>query len=109
MWVSYDGTNWTSGPTTIYSNNQGGAAGTFPTGIIFGGPGAPPSTGTQGWDGTSWSTRPTMGTARRAKGSGTTAAGLAQGGETPSSPTSNATEEYTAESSTVNIETLTQS
>jgi hypothetical protein len=50
-----------------------------------------------------------MGTGRRADGSGTTAQGLATGGETPSSPTSNATEEFTPESTTANIETFTTS
>jgi len=106
---AYDGTNWTSGPTTIFSNNQGGGAGTFPTGIIFGGPSGAPSTGTQGWDGSTWSTRPSLGTARRAKGAGTSAGGLAMGGETPSSPTSNSTEEFTPESTAVTAKTLTTS
>jgi len=106
---AYDGTNWTAGPTTIFSNNQGGGAGTFPTGIIFGGPGTPPASSTQGWDGSTWSTRPSLGTARRAKGAGTSAGGLAMGGETPSSPTSNSTEEFTPESTAVNAKTLTTS
>ena len=106
---SYNGTNWTAGPTTIFSNNQGGGAGTFPTGIIFGGPSAPPASSTQGWDGSTWSTRPSLGTARRAKGAGTSAGGLAMGGETPSSPTSNSTEEFTPESTAVTAKTLTTS
>tara|TARA_R100001082_G_scaffold14831_1_gene7573 strand:- start:55 stop:1905 length:1851 start_codon:yes stop_codon:yes gene_type:complete len=105
----YDGNNWTASATAIVSQNQGGASGTYPIGLIFGGASTVPSTSTQGWDGTAWSTRPSMGTGRRADGSGTTAQGLATGGETPSSPTSNATEEFTPESTSLNVKTLTQS
>ena len=105
----YDGTNWTASATAIVTQAQGGASGTYPIGLIFGGASSTPSTSTQGWDGTAWSTRPSMGTGRRADGSGTTAQGLATGGETPSSPTSNATEEFTPESTTANIETFTTS
>ena len=50
-----------------------------------------------------------MGTGRRADGSGTTAQGLATGGETPSSPTSNATEEFTPETSSANIKIFSTS
>ena len=105
----YDGTNWTASATAIVTQAQGGASGTYPIGLIFGGASSTPSTSTQGWDGTAWSTRPSMATARRAKGSGVTAQGLAQGGETPGSPTSNATEEFTPETTTANIETFTTS
>ena len=105
----YDGTNWTASATAIVTQSQGGASGTYPVGLIFGGASSTPSTSTQGWDGTAWSTRPSMATARRAKGSGVTAQGLAQGGETPGSPTSNATEEFTPETTTANIETFTTS
>ena len=106
---AYDGTNWTASATAVVAQNQGGASGTYPIGLIFGGASTVPSTSTQGWDGTAWSTRPSMGTGRRADGSGTTAQGLATGGETPSSPTSNATEEFTPESSSVNIKTFSSS
>ena len=106
---SYDGTNWTAGPTTVITQTQGGASGTYPIGLIFGGSASAPSTSTQGWDGTAWSTRPSLSTGRRASGSGVTAQGLAQGGETPGSPTSAATEEFTPETTSINVETLTQS
>jgi hypothetical protein len=105
----YDGNNWTASATAIVSQNQGGASGTYPIGLIFGGASTVPSTSTQGWDGTAWSTRPTMGTGRRADGSGTTAQGLATGGETPSSPTSNATEEFTPETSSANVKIFSTS
>ena len=105
----YDGTNWTASATTIVAQNQGGASGTYPIGLIFGGAATVPSTSTQGWDGTAWSTRPSLSTGRRAKGSGVTALGLAAGGETPASPTSNATEEFTPETSAANIAKFTTS
>ena len=105
----YDGTNWTASATAIRSQNQGGASGTYPIGLIFGGASSAPSTSTQGWDGTAWSTRPSLSTARRAKGSGVTAQALAQGGETPPGSASNATEELGPETTSLNIETLTQS
>ena len=50
-----------------------------------------------------------VGTGRRADGSGTTAQGLATGGETPSSPTSNATEEFTPETSSANVKIFSTS
>ena len=106
---SYDGNNWTASSTAIFSNNQGGASGTYPSGLFFGGPSPASDDRTQKWDGTTWSTMPSLGTARRAKGSGVTAQALAQGGETPGSPTSNATEEFTPESTTVNIGTFSTS
>ena len=106
---AYDGTNWTAGPTTNVAQNQGGASGTYPIGLFFGGAATVPSTSTQGWDGTAWSTRPSLGTGRRAKGSGVTAQALAQGGELPPGPGSSATEEFTPETTSLNVKTLTQS
>ena len=106
---SYDGNNWTASATALQTQSQGGASGTYPVGLIFGGSSSGPSTSTQGWDGTAWSTRPALSTGRRAKGSGVTALGLAAGGETPASPTSNATEEFTPETSAVNIGKFTTS
>ena len=106
---AYDGTNWSASANANISQNQGGASGTYPIGLIFGGASTVPSTSTQAWDGTAWSTRPSMGTGRRAKGSGVTAQALAQGGETPPGSASNATEEFTPESTSLNVKTLTQS
>tara|TARA_R100000664_G_C2757456_1_gene145710 strand:+ start:442 stop:2274 length:1833 start_codon:yes stop_codon:yes gene_type:complete len=106
---AYDGNNWTASATALQTQAQGGASGTYPIGLIFGGSSSGPSTSTQGWDGTAWSTRPALSTGRRAKGSGVTALGLAAGGETPASPTSNATEEFTPETSAANIAKFTTS
>ena len=97
---SYDGSTWTSVNSMNQNTGQGGTAGSYPNGIAFGG--ATPGTNTEGWDGTNWSTRPAMSTARRCEGFGTETAGVATGGETPSSPTSATTEEFTPESTTAN-------
>ena len=65
-----------------------------------GGPGN--SAVTEGYDGTSWSTRPSMGTARHAlAGAGIQTAALAAGGRTPSY--TGATEEFTGETETANV------
>lgn len=97
---SYDGSTWTSVNSMNQPTVQGGSAGSYPNGIAFGG--ATPGTNTEGWDGTNWSSRPAMSTARRCEGFGTETAGVATGGETPSSPTSATTEEFTPESTTAN-------
>ena len=109
--AEYDGTNWTTSGTMITSRATMGSGGTQTDTIIFGGATSPPTTVTsesEGYDGTSWSTRPSLGTARRALGSaGQTPTALAFGGTTGSDTT--ATEEFTPESTSLNIETLTQS
>ena len=69
-------------------------------------PGLP--TSTNHYNGTTWATAPNIGTGRSGYGqAGTQAAGLIFGGATPSVTT--ATEEFTGETTSVNIETLTQS
>ena len=66
------------------------------------------NTGSETYDGTSWSTRPSLGTARHAlAGAGTASAALAAGGNVP--PWSNATEEFTPESTAANIKDFTTS
>ena len=90
--------------------SQGSYAGLQTNGIAFGG--TPPTTATEGYDGTAWSTRPSMATPRYALAgaSGTATAAMGAGGYVPGSPNeSNATEEYTGETTSVNVETLTQS
>ena len=66
---------------------------------------------TQAYDGTSWSTRPLMSTGRYNLASslqGTTSSSMVFGGN-PGSSYSNATEEFTGETTSVNVKTLTQS
>ena len=88
-------------------------AGSQTAGLYAGGYANPPgaaSTKTEAYDGTAWSTRPSMSTARGAgAGLGSTSvstAGLAGGGNNPGGDTS-ATEEFTGETSAVNASTLT--
>ena len=94
----------------IKYNHGGGGAQT--AAIAFGGqisPGAV-SAITEGYDGTSWSTRPAMATARSqisgSSGTSNTAA-IAFGGTIP--PYSTATEEFTGETFVLGYKTLTTS
>ena len=80
--------------------------------LVFGGSqGAPRLATTSGYDGTNWSTRPNMATARDRMGSGQNAspstAAIAFAGEAP--PLTAATEEFTGETQTVTASTLTTS
>ena len=88
-----------------------GAGGTQTSTLIFGGGTSPSTTVTalsESYDGSSWSTRPSLGTARRALGSaGQTPTALAFGGTTGSDTT--ATEEFTPETTSLNIKDLTLS
>jgi hypothetical protein len=87
--------------------SQGTYAGLQTDGIAFGG--TPPTTATEGYDGTAWSTRPSMATARYALAgsSGTAASALGAGGFAP--PFSNSTEEFTGETTAANVKTITTS
>jgi len=109
----YDGTNWTAGGSLLLAryNHAGGGAQT--AAVAIGGSLFPPAaiTGTtQIYNGTAWATNPALGTAR-AQVSGcagtSNTAGLAMGGTTPGY--TNATEEFTAETSAATASTLTTS
>jgi len=109
----YGGSSWTSGGALVTGSENGGGAGTATDAIIFGGSISPGSGGytgiTQGYDGTAFSTRPTMATARNyVSGTGTSTAGVAFGGNSHPSYTT-ATEEFTGETTSLNIKDLTQS
>jgi len=102
----YDGSSWTAGGTMNRGGSQSTYTGLQTDGISFGGT---PTTLTEGYDGTAWSTRPSMGTARYALAgsSGTSTSALGCGGEV--TPQTNATEEFTGETTAVNASTLTTS
>jgi len=104
---SWNGTAWTSTPSLNTARQGVAGAGNQTATLAFGG--VPPnSSEVEGYDGTSWSTRPSLGTARyTAVGSGTQTAALASGGGTPS--VTNATEEFTGETTALNIKTFTTS
>ena len=103
----YDGTSWSeSGDLGTARYGIGGSsAGTQTDTIAFAG-NNPAVVLTEGYDGTSWSTRPNMATARRfISGAGTGTAGIGFGGNPPN----NSTEEFTGETSTLNVENVTDS
>jgi hypothetical protein len=82
------------------------AAGSQTAAITFcgNGPGAPVRILTEGYDGSSWSTKPNMATSRYgAAGAGTSTAGLAAGGYI--SAVSDVTEEFTGEATAETITT----
>ena len=82
--------------------SSGGATPTYPYS---------PITDVQGYDGTAWSTRPSLATSRgKGGGSGTQTAGLVFGGTTDNGSTfTTATEEFTGETVSANIKTFTTS
>jgi hypothetical protein len=102
--------HWTSGGNLAVARwGLGrGTVGTQTSCLGFGGE-TPGVTGvTEEYDGTAWSGRPSMSTARRAAGgAGTSAANLCAGGY--STAITNVTEEYTDETSAVGARTLTTS
>tara|TARA_B100000424_G_C22938490_1_gene499368 strand:+ start:1136 stop:3010 length:1875 start_codon:yes stop_codon:yes gene_type:complete len=114
----YDGTNWTTGPATLLNTQQWhGYAGTQTANFIFGGSTNPDSNASgisQVYDGSSWATAPNLTTSRYAvggSGQGTPTSASAFGGLiSPIGPgAKNFTEEFTGETTAVNVKTLTQS
>jgi len=105
----YDGSTWTNATAYPAALNGMGVAGTLTAGLSFGGfPGY--TTDTFGYDGTSWSTRPALATARAfvaPASAGTSASTLCAGGYTGA--VQNITEEFTGETSAANIVTVTTS
>ena len=90
---------------TITGRAFRGQAGTQTDCIVFGS-NNPAIATTEGYDGTNWSTRPALGTARdNAGGTGTSTLALCFG----QSPNSGITEEFTGETETVTASTLTTS
>jgi len=107
----YNGASWGAGGTYPITVSHTGGAGTQTAGLGFAGYLLPGVTGlTNGYDGTAWSTRATMGTARYQMTQGlgaTNTAALAVGGQTP--PRVATVEEYSGETSAVNYKTITTS
>jgi hypothetical protein len=109
----WNGSAWSEGNDMITKRAQMGPAGNQTDIIAWGGidPGGP--TGyyaiTEGYDGTSWSTRPSLSAGReRNTGSGTGTLGLAMGGSA-SGPDINTVEEFTGETTSLNLKTITDS
>jgi len=101
----YDGTSFTSVNSRPYSAGNAGTSGTQTDALYYGGNPGGALTTTLAYDGTNWSTRPSMATARAMMGSsagGTSTAALASSGAAPT-----ATEEFTGETTAVNIVDVT--
>jgi len=109
----YNGSSWTAGGALLsvlaFQNNNG----TQTSCQIIGGGTPSYTTNVSNYDGTSVSTAPSLGTAR-GYGRGTTTSGAVTGaiitsGSVPGTPSSNTSEEFTTETTAVNVKTLTQS
>ena len=101
------GEAWTAGGPLITARGQVAGDGTQTAALAFGGYTTTAVGTTEGYDGTAWSTRPSLATARYdANGLGTQELAIAAGGD-PGPITT--TEEFTEQTSTVNVKTLTQS
>jgi hypothetical protein len=94
----YDGTDWTSGAAMSDNHEHtNGGSGLQTDGLVAGN--LPASATTEGYDGTSWSTRPSMGTAVQQHSTatqGTSTAALVSGGGTPPGVRNN-TQEFTGD------------
>ena len=104
---TYDGTNFSSAPSLVVQFARGGGAGTQTDALIMA-----PSTAsavTQQYNGTSWVTSANIANTRAVVGSATAAtasAALIYGGEPG---VKNNTEEFTGETTAINLKTLTDS
>ncbi len=109
---SFDGTNWTAISGTLNDGRQQGfSGGTSTNGLVCGGNSPPNTTNVEAYNGTIFATAPSLSTARRAMagtpGTSVPTGVFGAGGYT--STELNSTEEFTPESTSLNIETLTQS
>ena len=119
----YNGTSWSDQSSSLLLQSNpvymfyAGMSGTQTSALLSGG--GNPSTGaaetaTQGWNGSVWFTQPNLGTARfygAQGGAGTATAGIAFSGQLSAPPyaESNATEEFTPESTAGNVKDFTTS
>jgi len=108
----YDGSSWTTGGSGITNRADARGGGTQTDAIAAGGYNPSAISSAEGYDGTAWSTRPSISTARfgSAAGQGVApaSANWIAGGYTGSAGT-NVHEEFTGETTTLNVKTLTQS
>ena len=111
----YNGTSWTSVNDMIQPAFNHGGSGAQTAALLFGGQtgtstGGAKTSAAFGYDGTNWSTRPSMGTTRsQISGSSGTSniSAAAFGGTIP--PYSTATEEFTGETTAANVVDITTS
>ena len=114
----WGGSSWTAGGNMAQQHEYGNVTGTQTDALQYGGgtPGSPAAytNSTEGYDGTTWSTRPGMATARAIHGhgtQGTSTAALATAGYYPgASPAAlNATEEFNGGTTTLNYKNISSS
>ena len=119
----YNGTSWSDQSSSLLLQNNpvymfyAGMSGTQTSALLAGG--GNPSSGSfsalsQGWNGSVWFSQPSLGTARAygaQGGAGTATAGIAFSGQLSAPPyaESNATEEFTPESTAGNVKDFTTS
>ena len=108
----YNGSAWTSSGSLITARDSLCGGGAQTDGLVFTGSDGSAVANTEGYDGTSWSTRPSVSTARifaeGTAGTTSSAAAIVFGGAPGGGPFINNTEEFTAETSSLNVKTLTQ-
>jgi hypothetical protein len=106
----YNGSSWTSVNTCPVAQQTSQLAGIQTDAIIFGG--TPNLATTLGYDGTNWSTRPSLGTGRDyTTGFGTATAAVCAGanGGSPGDEGLGTVEEFTGETTSLNLKTITDS
>ena len=108
--VEGDGEGWTSGGNMLDARGQLAGFGSQTDALACAGSTSPPNvdtTGVEGYDGTSWATRPSLSTERMGlapSGSyNTTTGGMVVGGSNSGNPMRNQTEEWNAETTSANI------
>ena len=107
---SWNGSAWSTGNTVPTDGWAWGYAGTSTAGLIFcNAPGI--NTNAISWDGTNWTTAPSLSTGRASVqgGAGTSTSAIQMGGNVPPGSYRDATEEFNPGTSTLNVKTLTQS
>ena len=106
----YNGTDWTESGDLNTDRDEGSSSGTQTSAFYAGG--TPFVTNNEQYDGTSWVTAPSIATGRQNKSAGgTTSSGIIFGGtRPPGTPKTNAaTEEFTGETTALNLKTITDS
>ncbi len=110
----YNGSAWTvvaKSIANVGASNQRDVQGTnqSPSALCGSMGGNSGAVGFYQWNDTAWSTLPNMGTGGDRGGAGTLTGAIAFGGYHPGTPRLAATEEFTPESTVLNVKTLTQS
>ena len=114
--IEGDGEGWTAGGNMIDARGQLAGFGSQTDALACAGSTSAPNvdtTAVEGYDGTSWSTRPSLSTERMGLSPGgaynTTTGGMVVGGSNSGNPMRNQTEEWSPETTAANIETFSTS